>query len=102
MFEYFSVSSIVITFSHLAHRSLNLQPFCGSGTILLEALDVYQKQIKCIGMDVSRRSANGAQENARAEGFGDDICQFHCCDARNFRSKLEEDSVSAIVTNLPW
>lgn len=53
-------------------------------------------------MDVSRRSANGAQENARAEGFGDDVCQFHCCDARNFRSKLEEDSVHAIVTNLPW
>jgi 23S rRNA G2445 N2-methylase RlmL len=80
----------------------NAQPFCGSGTILLEALDYYKKQIKCIGMDVSRRSANGAQENASAEGFGEDICQFYCCDARNFRSKLQEDSVDAIVTNLPW
>ena len=68
----------------------------------MEALDVYKKQIKCVGMDVSRRSANGARENAVAEGFGDDICQFHCCDARNFRKKLEEDSVNAIVTNLPW
>ena len=37
-----------------------------------------------------------------AEGFGDDVCKFHCCDARNFRHKLEEDSVNAIVTNLPW
>ena len=53
-------------------------------------------------MDVSRRSANGASENALAEGFGDDICKFHCCDARNFRKKLEENSVDAIVSNLPW
>ncbi|KAL3809583.1 hypothetical protein ACHAXA_005799, partial [Cyclostephanos tholiformis] len=81
---------------------LVVDPFCGSGTILLEALDFYQKRIKCVGMDVSRRSANGAQENARAEGFDDDLCQFHCCDARNFRKKLEEESVDAIVTNMPW
>ena len=53
-------------------------------------------------MDVSRRSADGAQANARAEGFGDDVCSFHCCDARNFKHKLEVESVGAIVTNLPW
>ncbi|KAL9185091.1 hypothetical protein ACHAXT_002868 [Thalassiosira profunda] len=81
---------------------LVVDPFCGSGTILLEALDVFEKRISCVGMDVSRRSANGAKENALAEGFGDDVCQFHCCDARNFRHKLEEESVNAIVTNLPW
>ena len=68
----------------------------------MEALDVYEKRIKCVGMDVARRSANGASENALAEGFGDDICKFHCCDARNFRKKLEENSVDAIVSNLPW
>ena len=53
-------------------------------------------------MDVSRRSVNGARENALAEGFGDDFCHFHCCDARNFRHQLEAESVNAIVTNLPW
>ena len=84
--------------THQLSSHNNPQPFCGSGTILLEALDVYQKQIKCVGMDVSRRSANGARENAVAEGFGDDLCQFHCCDARNFRRKLEVDSVNAIVS----
>ena len=68
----------------------------------MEALDVYKKQIKCVGMDVSRRSANGARENAIAEGFDDENVHFHCCDARNFRKKLEVESVSAIVTNLPW
>ena len=53
-------------------------------------------------MDVSKRSVNGARENALAEGFGDDVCHFHCCDARNFRHQLEVESVNAIVTNLPW
>jgi len=92
----------MIKCANIGNGDLVVDPFCGSGTILLEALDVYQKQIKCVGMDVSRRSANGAKENALAEGFGEDVIQFHCCDARNFRKKLEEESVNAIVTNLPW
>ena len=82
--------------------NLIVDPFCGSGTILLEALDVFQGQVRCIGMDVSRRSANGAQENARAEGYDETICKFHCCDARAFRKHLEEECVDAIVSNLPW
>ena len=71
-------------------------------TLLPPALDVYQKLINCVGIDVSKRSAKGARENALAEGFGEDLCQIHCCDARNFRKKLQEDSVNAIVSNLPW
>mmetsp|Transcript_23002 Transcript_23002/g.46540 ORF Transcript_23002/g.46540 Transcript_23002/m.46540 type:complete len:735 (+) Transcript_23002:83-2287(+) len=92
----------MIRCANIKNGDLVVDPFCGSGTILLEALDYYQKKIKCVGMDVSRRSANGARENAIAEGFGEDVCQFHCCDARNFRKHLEEGSVSAIVTNMPW
>lgn len=81
---------------------LVVDPFVGSGTILLEALEYYQRKIKCIGMDVSKRSAKGARDNAIAEGFNEDVCSIHCCDARNFRKHLEEESVSAIVTNMPW
>lgn len=92
----------MIRCANVKNGDLVVDPFCGSGTILLEALDYYQKKIKCVGMDVSRRSANGARENAIAEGFGEDVCQFHCCDARNFRKHLEDGSVSAIVTNMPW
>lgn len=82
--------------------NLIVDPFCGSGTILLETLDVFQGQVRCIGMDVSRRSANGAQENACAEGYNESTCKFHCCDARAFRKHLENESVDAIVSNLPW
>eukprot|EP00984_Skeletonema_dohrnii_P000929 scaffold302_cov91-Skeletonema_dohrnii-CCMP3373.AAC.5 len=93
----------MIRMAAIKKGDLVCDPFCGSGTILLEALDVYRtEQIKCVGMDVSRRSANGARENAIAEGFNDDVCQFHCCDARNFKRHLTDESVDAIVSNLPW
>ena len=53
-------------------------PFCGSGTLLLEALEIYKKKIFCVGMDVSKRSADGARENALAENCGSHICDFVC------------------------
>ena len=77
-------------------------PFCGSGTLLLEALETFNKQLHCLGMDVSRRSANGARENALAENCGEDICKFVCSDARGLRNHLQDNSVDAIISNLPW
>lgn len=77
-------------------------PFCGSGTLLLVALDVYNKDLQCTGLDVSRRSVEGAKQNALAEGYTDTKCNFVCADARGLRRHLEDNSLNAIVTNLPW
>lgn len=77
-------------------------PFCGSGTLLLEALDVYDKQLSCIGLDVSKRSVIGSRKNADAEQCTIDMCQFVCADARSLRRHLPDQSVDAIVSNLPW
>jgi alkylated DNA repair dioxygenase AlkB/23S rRNA G2445 N2-methylase RlmL len=80
-----------------------VDPFCGSGTLLLEALEVYSGgKLYCTGLDVSRRSADGARENALAEGHGDDVCKFACSDARGLRKHLQDDSVDAMISNLPW
>lgn len=79
-----------------------LDPFCGSGTLLLEALEVYNKKVFCIGMDVSKRSANGARDNALAENYGPDVCKFVCSDARSLRRHVADESVDAIISNLPW
>lgn len=78
-----------------------LDPFCGSGTILLEALEV-EPSVRCVGIDVNRRSIQGAQENAKAEGRGADVLKFHCIDVRAFRKHVPDNSVDAIVSNLPW
>jgi tRNA (guanine6-N2)-methyltransferase len=79
-----------------------VDPFCGSGTLLLEALDTYHNSIKCMGIDVSKRSTDGARENALAEGYGSDVCEFIPSDARGLRRILQDNSVDAIITNLPW
>jgi 23S rRNA G2445 N2-methylase RlmL len=60
------------------------------------------KGVRGVGMEVSRRSASGAAENAQAEGVGPDLCVFHCCDARAIRKHVKDETASAIVSNLPW
>jgi len=81
-----------------------LDPFCGSGTLLLEALEMYGGNLRnCLGMDVSRRSADGARENATAEGYSSSTVRFVCSDARSLRRHVDADgSVDAVVSNLPW
>jgi 23S rRNA G2445 N2-methylase RlmL len=88
--------------ANISAGALVVDPFCGSGTLLLEALDVYRNSIKCMGMDVSKRSTDGARENALAEGYGSDICDFIPSDARGLRRILKDNSVDTIITNLPW
>ena len=77
-------------------------PFCGSGTLLLEALDVFDKQLYCVGLDVVKRSTDGARDNARAEGYDESVCKFVCSDARGLRRHLEDETVDVMLSNLPW
>ena len=51
---------------------------------------------------ISRRSVEGAKENSKAEGYSPETCSFICADARGLRRHLEDSSIDAIVTNLPW
>jgi len=94
----------MIRLANIQQGAKLLDPFCGSGTLLLEALEINKGQLSgCLGMDVSRRSANGARENAEAEGYSSDIVKFVCSDARSLRRHVDGDeSVDAIVSNLPW
>lgn len=81
---------------------LVVDPFCGGGTILLEAMEMTEQSVQCIGMDVSGKSARGARENVKAENCPPGACEIHCTDARAMRKHLKDESVDAIVTNLPW
>ncbi len=95
----------MIRLANLKDGNTVLDPFCGSGTLLLEALDMYNGKLKnCLGMDVSRRSADGARANAVAEGYtGTNTVRFLCSDARSLRRHVNADgSVDAVVSNLPW
>jgi len=51
--------------------------------------------------DTNRRAANGATANAKAEGF-EKCCSFHCLDARGMRKVCPDETVDAVVCNVPW
>ena len=97
-----NIAYVMVRLANLKTGDHVLDPFCGSGTLLLEAMEVMKKQVTCTGMDVSRRSAEGSRENAIEAGFNDTMCKFVCSDARGLRKHISDDSVDAIVSNLPW
>lgn len=98
-----NVAYIMLRLANVQAASVIVDPFCGSGTILLEALEMTNKKVQVIGMDVNRRAADGAKQNAVSEGYGPEIAEFHCSDARGLRRIVGDDrQVDAIVSNMPW
>lgn len=92
----------IVRLAKIQKGNFVVDPFCGSGTILLEALEVFDKQLHCVGLDVAKRSTDGARENAKAEGYDENTCKFVCSDARGLRRHLQDETVDAMVSNLPW
>lgn len=111
-----NLAQVLLRLADLRPGNKLCDPFCGSGTILLEALESVPR-LRALGLDVSRKAAEGAAANARAAGFPDDRCAVRCADARTVRRRFEEvfgvgddDDVhnndehllDAVVSNLPW
>ncbi|MDE1852464.1 MAG: hypothetical protein KGI38_01820 [Thaumarchaeota archaeon] len=74
-----------------------LDPFCGSGTILVEA---YGKSIRCLGLDNRASRVQEARENLRWSGGGveDRGYDIRKGDARELARILRGTKVDAIVT----
>ena len=77
-----------------------VDPFCGSGTILIEAAEEWPN-IPVIGIDRSEQAVNGARMNVRADECAEriDVLQG---DARSLRDVLPDMEVDLIVTNPPF
>ena len=74
-----------------------LDPFCGSGTILIEA---YTKSLRCLGLDSRTSRVQEARENLRwsAGGFADRGYDIRKGDARELPRLLRGTRVDGIVT----
>ena len=77
-----------------------LDPFCGSGTILLEAAELYP-QLRIQGSDFAEAAVTGCRSNIAAESLTDRISVRHC-DARFMAEVYPASSFRAIVTNPPF
>jgi tRNA G10 N-methylase Trm11 len=74
-----------------------LDPFCGSGTILVEA---YGKSLRCLGVDSRASRVQEARENMRwsAGGVSDRGYDIRKGDARELSRMLRGTKVDAVVT----
>ena len=74
-----------------------LDPFCGSGTILVEA---YAKSLRCLGLDSRASRVQETRENLRwsVGGVTDRGYDVRKGDARELRRSLRGTKVDAIVT----
>eukprot|EP00039_Didymoeca_costata_P030478 m.29791 g.29791 ORF g.29791 m.29791 type:complete len:441 (-) comp8136_c1_seq1:46-1368(-) len=78
-----------------------LDPFCGSGTILLEAAAIMKKDIVGRGSDSLDKVVKGAIRNAEYEGHLD-ILEFQHGSAVGISNMYTEHEFDAVITNPPW
>ncbi|MCX8171966.1 MAG: methyltransferase domain-containing protein, partial [Candidatus Bathyarchaeota archaeon] len=78
-----------------------LDAFCGGGTILIEAAQVWDN-LDLLGIDISPESIEGAWRNAEAAGVKDKV-KFIVGDARRLERILPADQkVDKVISNLPF
>jgi putative N6-adenine-specific DNA methylase/tRNA (guanine6-N2)-methyltransferase len=77
-----------------------LDPFCGSGTILIEAAAI-RPDLQCLAADRDPDAVAGTRENARAAGLAGRI-DVREADARDLAETYSDGSVDALVTNPPY
>lgn len=77
-----------------------LDPFCGSGTILMEAADLLPGT-ELWGSDWSERAVAGARANLEGAGLGDN-CRLQAGDARALAALYPPASCDVLVTNPPY
>lgn len=76
-----------------------LDPMCGSGTILLEAADIWGDQIRLLGGELVKTIAAGASQNIEASGYAIDLRSE--ADGRRIDEHFPEP-IDRIVCNLPY
>jgi len=105
-FQHRSALNPVIAYAMLRIASVRpgdkvLDPFCGSGTIIIEAAQVW-RGLELIGVDISPKSIEGAWMNAEAAGVRDKV-KFIVGDARRLERALPMGwRADRVVSNLPF
>jgi 23S rRNA G2445 N2-methylase RlmL len=77
-----------------------LDPFCGGGTIPIEAAQVWDGRITIFGSDINNGFLEGARRNAKAAGVEKHI-SFRIADARRLE-EFYDSNIDRIVTNPPY
>lgn len=94
------LAAIMINLAEAPEGGVILDPFCGSGTILMEAMLMGYKNL--IGSDISEKAIADTKKNLQWIEKELRITNYELrtivCDARNLDKKLSPHSVDAVVT----
>lgn len=88
------LSRCIVNLSQLKEGMTLCDPFCGTGTILLQAESM---GIKSIGIDFDPLMCNITRKNLTANGFKSRVINSSYDEIRNIKNKMD-----AIVTDLPY
>jgi len=88
------LSRAMVNLSRLNEDEILCDPFCGTGTILLEAESI---GIKSIGIDFDKKMCEVVKKNLVANGYNSKIIN-----ARYEHIKKIKDKIDGIVTDLPY
>ncbi len=93
----------MIRLSGLRESEILLDPFCGGGTIPIEAAQTFGEKIKILASDINPKYIEGAKLNAKEAGVID-LIEFKVADARELEKYFPEyrGKVNRIVTNPPY
>jgi len=97
-----NMAHVLLRVANVQPGSVVCDPFCGSGTILMEAADWLNGDVQCIGLDVNRKAVEGARDNVLSDDRMSKTCTFHVKDARALKSIVGDEMLDAVVTNVPW
>ena len=84
----------IVNLSGLNEKQTLLDPFCGTGTILLQANAM---GIKAIGIDYDDMMCNITRKNLQANRFSSNVINSQYQEMQNIKNKVD-----AIVTDLPY
>lgn len=96
-----NIAYAALRFANVGPESrLLLDPYCGSGTILMEAGELWPS-LRLEGWDWDERAAAGARANLDAAGLTG-RARIHAADSTDFANAYRPGEVDAIVTNPPY
>ena len=88
------LSRCIVNLSQLKEGKMLVDPFCGTGTILLQAQSM---GIKSIGIDFDGIMCDITRKNLAANGFSSKVINSTYHEMQNIRNKID-----AVVTDLPY
>lgn len=94
-----TIAYAMIKIANVKEGEILLDPFCGGGTILIEAARLYKK-LKIFGLDVFAENIKGAYLNATSAGVAEKIT-FIVGDATKL-DKIFNINIDKIICNPPY